>query len=229
MKKLVISSGAGISAESGIKTFRDSDGLWENYDVMKVASAEGFARDPELIHHFYNERRRALHTAQPNEAHKILARLESQYDVRIITQNVDDLHERAGSTHVLHLHGELMKIRSVSDPNYIIPVTEETMETTPQTRGPRGDLMRPHIVFFHEDVPNMEKAAMLAYEADIFVVVGTSLVVSPAAGLINFVRPGVPIYYIDPRPADVSGIPGVNVIAMSATEGMARLAEILAE
>ena len=228
MKKLVISSGAGISAESGIKTFRDTDGLWENYDVMKVASAEGFAKDPELIHRFYNERRRALPKAQPNEAHKILARLESQYDVRIITQNVDDLHERAGSTHVLHLHGELMKIRSVSDPNYIIPVTADT-ETTPQTRGPRGDLMRPHVVFFHEDVPNMAKAALLASEADIFVVVGTSLVVYPAAGLINFVRPGVPIYYIDPRPADVSGILGVNVIAMSATEGMARLAEILAE
>lgn len=227
-KKLVISTGAGISAESGIKTFRDSDGLWENYDVMEVASAEGFRRNPELIHRFYNARRRELLNALPNAAHKGLVELEKDYDVYIITQNEDDLHERAGSSNILHLHGELMKIRSVSDPDYIIPVGEEYMETSPETRGPRGDLMRPHIVFFQEAVPNIEPAMQLASEADIFVVIGTSLQVYPAAGLIQCVRPGTPIYYIDPRPASgVYSIPGIHVIAEPATKGVATLAALL--
>lgn len=225
--KLVVSTGAGISAESGIKTFRDAGGLWENYPVMEVASADGFRRNPELIHRFYNARRKELLNASPNAAHKALAELEKDYDVYVITQNVDDLHERAGSSKVLHLHGELMKIRSVSDPDYIEPLDIEHIETTPETRGKRGDLMRPHIVFFQEPVPNIGKAVELVEEADIFVVIGTSLVVYPAAGLLNYVRPGVPIYYIDPNPASTSGIPGVTVIKEKASDGMRRLVEIL--
>lgn len=229
MKKpiLVVSTGAGISAESGISTFRDADGLWENYPVMDVASADGFRRDPELVHRFYNERRRALLDALPNAAHRALVELERDFDVRVITQNVDDLHERAGSTHVLHLHGELMKMRSVTNPDYIEPLSIEHLETTPATRGRNGDPMRPHIVFFNEPVPNIDKAIRLAQEADIFVVIGTSLVVYPAAGLINCVRPGTPIYYIDPNPADVSGIPDVTVIKEPATKGMEILARKL--
>ena len=226
-KKLVVSTGAGVSAESGISTFRDAGGLWENYPVMQVASAEGFRRDPELVHEFYNARRRDLLKAEPNAAHKALAELEKDYDVYIITQNVDDLHERAGSTHVLHLHGELMKVRSVTNPDYIEPLSIEHLETTPATRGRNGDPMRPHIVFFNEPVPNIDKAIRLAQEADIFVVIGTSLVVYPAAGLINCVRPGTPIYYIDPNPADVSGIPDVTVIKEPATKGMEILARKL--
>lgn len=227
-KKLVISSGAGISAESGISTFRDAGGLWENYPVMEVASADGFRRNPELVHQFYNARRYDLVTKQPNAAHKALADLEKDYDVYVITQNVDDLHERAGSTKVLHLHGELMKIRSVSDPDYIEPLDIEHLDTTPATRGKRGDLMRPHIVFFQEPVPNIEKAIELVEEADIFVVIGTSLVVYPAAGLLQYVRHGVPIYYIDPNPASTAGLASdVTVIKATATEGMRKLTEIL--
>lgn len=225
--KLVVSTGAGISKESGISTFRDSDGLWENYPVMDVASADGFRRNPQLVHDFYNARRKALLDAQPNLAHKILVELEDKFDVYVITQNVDDLHERAGSKHITHLHGELMKIRSVDDPDYVETLDIEHLETTPSTRGKRGDLMRPHIVFFQEPVPMIEKAIEIASEADIFVVIGTSLVVYPAAGLINCVRPGTPIYYIDPNPADVSGIPGVIVIREPATKGMEILKKLL--
>lgn len=225
--KLVVSTGAGISAESGIRTFRDADGLWENYPVMQVASADGFRRDPALVHEFYNQRRRDLLKAMPNAAHKALVELEKDYDVYVITQNVDDLHERAGSKNVLHLHGELMKIRSVRNPDYIESLDIEHLETTPETRGRNGDPMRPHIVFFQEPVPNIEKACELAAQADIFVVIGTSLVVYPAAGLINFVRPGVPVYYIDPNPADVSGIPGLTVIREPATKGMQTLERLL--
>lgn len=226
MKKLVISSGAGISAESGIKTFRDADGLWENYPVMQVASADGFRADPALVHNFYNERRKQLVKASPNAAHKILKELEKNFDVRIITQNVDDLHERAGSENVVHLHGELMKMRSVSDPDYIEPVPE-SLETSPETRGKRGDLMRPHIVFFQEAVPEMERAAKIASEADIFVVIGTSMAVYPAAALINYVPAGVPLFYIDPKPADIN-LPNLTIIKEPATTGMKILAEKLA-
>lgn len=242
--KLVVSTGAGISAESGISTFRDAGGLWENYPVMQVASADGFRRDPELVHRFYNERRKALLDARPNAAHLALVELEKDFDVYIITQNVDDLHERAGSEHVLHLHGELMKMRSVRNPDYVESLDIDHLETSPETRGKNGDLMRPHIVFFQEPVPNMEAAAELATEADIFVVIGTSLVVYPAAGLINYVRPGVPIFYIDPRPAEFDGTeeerrqpagavyrvkswPNLTVIKDTATAGMKKLADIL--
>ena len=226
-KKLVVSTGAGISAESGIKTFRDADGLWENYPVMDVCSADGFRRNPELVHNFYNERRKQLVNAIPNAAHTALVELEKDFDVYVITQNVDDLHERAGSENVLHLHGELMKIRSVKHPDYIESLDLEHLETTPATRGSNGDLMRPHIVFFQEAVPNMDMAVELAKEADIFVVIGTSLVVYPAAALIHYVKPGTPVYYIDPNPADVSGIPNVTVIREPASKGMQTLAKLL--
>lgn len=221
--RLVISSGAGISAESGIRTFRDSNGLWEEYPVMQVASVDGFTADPTLVHQFYNQRRRDLLSAQPNEAHKIIARLEKDYDVYVITQNVDDLHERAGSTKVLHLHGELMKIRAIEDPTYVETLTPPYIETSPATLGRNGMHMRPHIVFFGEAVPNIEIAMQWASEADIFVVIGTSLQVYPAAGLMQCVRPGIPVYYIDPNPASVS--PEVTVISATASSGLRQLAQ----
>ncbi len=224
-KKLVISTGAGISAESGIRTFRDADGLWENYPVMDVASAEGFARNPALVHQFYNERRKQLFTTEPNAAHLGLKELEKWYDTWIITQNVDNLHEKAGSTHILHLHGELMKVRSMTHPERIYTLTEENAETTPDTRDSYGDPVRPHIVFFQEAVPNIEPAIKLAEEADIFVVIGTSLQVYPAASLLHYVRPGVPVYYIDPNPGPVPS--NVTVLKMTATEGVKKLTEIL--
>ena len=226
-KKLVISTGAGMSAESGISTFRDAGGLWENYPVMQVASADGFYANPALVHEFYNARRRDLINKRPNDGHKGLVELEHDFDVYVITQNVDNLHEQAGSKNVLHLHGELMKIRSVKNPDYVESLDIDHLETTPETRGRNGDPMRPHIVFFQEPVPNMEAAALLAEQADIFVVIGTSLVVYPAAALIHYVRPGVPIYYIDPNPADVSSIPGVTVIREPATKGVETLVRLL--
>ncbi|MBR3766608.1 MAG: NAD-dependent deacylase [Muribaculaceae bacterium] len=224
-KKLVISTGAGISAESGISTFRDADGLWEKYPVMEVASAEGFARNPALIHEFYNARRKQLLEVEPNDAHRTLVELEQQFDVRVITQNVDDLHERAGSSHVLHLHGELMKIRSMKVESRVYELTPDNIETSVDTRDKYGDAVRPHIVFFQEAVPNIEPAIDLVQEADIFVVIGTSLNVYPAAGLLRYVRPGVLVYYIDLKPAQVP--PGVEVIAMPATQGVRKLKEIL--
>ncbi|MCM1441712.1 MAG: NAD-dependent protein deacylase [Roseburia sp.] len=224
---MVVSTGAGMSAESGISTFRDAGGLWEQYPVMQVASADGFAKDPELVHKFYNDRRKALLYAKPNAGHMALVNLEIDYDVYIITQNVDDLHERAGSEHVLHLHGELMKIRSVKNPDYIESLDVNNLCTTPQTRGKNGDLMRPHIVFFQEPVPNIEKAVQLVEKADIFVVIGTSMAVYPAASLIQFVRPGTPIYYIDPNPAIIQGIPNLTIIKDKASSGLDTLEKIL--
>ncbi len=220
-----------MSAESGMPTYRDAGGLWENYPVMEVASDTGFARNPELIHRFYNNMRKKLtEQIKPNAAHLGLAALESDYDVRIITQNVDNLHERAGSTKVLHLHGELMKVRSVNHPErvYELPcdeLTDKGLETSIRTRDQYGDGVRPHIVFFGEAVPNFEQAALLAREADVFVIIGTSLVVYPAAGLLSYVRSGVPVYYIDPKPVAVPSF--VNVIAEPATRGVAELARQL--
>lgn len=222
--KLVISTGAGMSAESGINTFRDAGGLWENYNVMDVASADGFRRDPELIHRFYNARRRELLDARPNAGHLGLVKLEEFYDVYIITQNVDNLHEAAGSKNVLHLHGELMKVRALDDETKVWQLTPESIETTPDTVI-EGHHVRPHIVFFQEAVPNIEPAAELAREADVFVVIGTSLNVYPAAGLLHCVRPGTPVYYIDPNPAPVPR--NVTVIPLPATKGVERLAELL--
>lgn len=224
-KKLVISTGAGISAESGISTFRDADGLWENHNVMDVCSAEGFMRNPALVHQFYNDRRRQLLTCSPNAAHLGLVELEKWYDTYVITQNVDDLHERAGSSRILHLHGELMKVRSMTDETRVYTLDEEHLETSPATRDRYGDPVRPHIVFFQEAVPNIERAIEWTEEADIFVVIGTSLVVYPAASLLHYVRHGVPVYYIDPKPAAVPA--GVTVIAKPATEGVAELIQLL--
>lgn len=218
-KKLVFLTGAGVSAESGIRTFRDADGLWEEYPVMDVASATGFRRNPALIHKFYNERRAQLLTAEPNAAHRAIARLEEKFDVRVITQNVDNLHERAGTpkNHIIHLHGELMKVRALDDDTKVYELVPPEIETTTATRID-GHYVRPHIVFFEEAVPMIEPAAEVVSEADILVIVGTSLNVYPAAGLINYARPGVPVYYIDPKPAAVS--PRVHVIAEPATKGM---------
>ncbi len=223
-KKLVISTGAGMSAESGISTFRDAGGLWENYDVMEVASHDGFVRNPALVHQFYNARRRDLLKAKPNAGHLGLVDLENDYDVYVITQNVDDLHERAGSKNVLHLHGELMKVRAIDDETKVYTLRPDALETTPETEID-GHRVRPHIVFFQEAVPNIEPAIDLAGEADVFVVIGTSLNVYPAAGLLHYVRPGVPVYYIDPHPAAVPA--GVTVIPLPATAGVERLASIL--
>ncbi len=223
-KKLVISTGAGMSAESGIKTFRDSGGLWENYPVMEVASAYGFRKNPELVHNFYNMRRHELVGAKPNEGHLALVDLEKQYDTYIITQNVDDLHERAGSKHVLHLHGELMKVRAIDDETKVYTLKPEALDTTPDTIID-GHHVRPHIVFFQEAVPNIEPAMELVEQADVFVVIGTSLNVYPAAGLLNYVRPGVPVYYIDPNPAAVP--PGVIVIKEPASKGVKILADLI--
>lgn len=225
-KKLVISTGAGMSAESGINTFRDAGGMWEKYDVMEVASHEGFLRNPALIHEFYNARRRELVNARPNAGHLGLVDLEKEFDVYIITQNVDDLHERAGSKHVLHLHGELNKVRALDDETkvWILHPTDPYFQTTTETEI-EGHKVRPHIVFFQEAVPNITPAVELAQEADIFVVIGTSLNVYPAAGLLQCVRPGTPVYYIDPNPAAVPA--NVHVIPLPATRGVARLADIL--
>ena len=230
-KKIVISSGAGISAESGMMTYRDAGGLWDNYPVMEVASDEGFARNPALIHKFYsNLRKKMTENVKPNAAHIGLKEMESDYDVHIITQNVDDLHERAGSSHVIHLHGELMKMRSMTHPEriYQLPcdqLTDKGLETTVDTRDPYGDPVRPHIVFFGESVPMMEPAVELVREADVLVVIGTSLVVYPAAALIQYARRNTEVYYIDPRPAQVPD--WVHVIAKKATEGVAELRELL--
>ena len=227
-KKLVISTGAGMSAESGINTFRDAGGLWENYDVMEVASADGFRRNPGLIHKFYNDRRRQLIDAIPNAGHLGLVELEKDYDVYIITQNVDNLHEKAGSKNILHLHGELMKVRALDDESkvYELHPSDPCFETSPDTLID-GHHVRPHIVFFQEAVPNIEPAIDLVREADIFVVIGTSLNVYPAAGLLHYVRHGAPVYYIDPNPAAVPA--GVTVIPLPATKGVERLASLLGQ
>ena len=224
MKRLVISTGAGMSAESGISTFRDAGGLWENYPVMDVCSADGFIRNPVLVHKFYNERRAQLVNCKPNAGHIALAELESRFDVKIITQNVDDLHERAGSSDVLHLHGELMRVRAVDNDSLVFDLHPGALETTPDTIID-GHHVRPHIVFFQEAVPNFEPATEIVSTADIFVIIGTSLVVYPAAALLHYVRPGVPVYYIDPNPAAVPA--GVTVIKATATEGIRRLAQMI--
>lgn len=220
-KKLVISTGAGISAESGISTFRDANGLWENYPVMDVASADGFRRNPALIHRFYNERRRQLVEVEPNAAHRGLVELEKWYDVTVITQNVDDLHERAGSMNIIHLHGELMKVRSIPHPGRVYTLSPDSLETSTETRDEYGDPVRPHIVFFQESVPNIEPAIEEVEQADIFVVIGTSLQVYPAASLLHYVRAGVPVYYIDPNPGAVPA--NVKVLRTTATAGVAQL------
>lgn len=217
-KKLVVLSGAGISAESGVKTFRDSGGLWEGHDVMEVASYDGWLRNPELVMDFYNKRRQQLHTVEPNAGHYALAELEKYFDVQIITQNVDNLHERAGSSNVIHLHGELLKARCTEDENYVVDCEGDLFFGQLDSNGRQ---LRPHIVWFGEQIPLLDLAMEITREADIFVVVGTSLQVYPAAGLIGYTKPTIPIYYIDPNPAAIYDIPNpIEVIKQPATVGI---------
>lgn len=225
MKKIVVLSGAGISAESGIKTFRDADGLWEGHDIMEVASPIGWNKNPTLVLDFYNKRRAQLLTVQPNKAHEILADLEHNFDVKIITQNVDDLHERAGSSSILHLHGELLKVRSVANENNIMHwKTDVNLGDCDSD----GNQLRPHIVWFGEAVPLIEKAIEIVESADILIIIGTSLQVYPAAGLMNYVNQNVPVYYIDPKPASIYNLPNkLKVLPLSAVEGMKILKEEL--
>ena len=228
MKKIVVLTGAGMSVESGLKTFRDADGLWEEYPVQQVATHEGWLNDPTLVTNFYNMLRKKCWNVQPNEGHKLVAELEKNYDVTVVTQNVDNLHEQAGSSRVIHLHGELMKVcssRDVDDPRYIQQLTPENCEIAPGTMAGDGSLLRPYIVFFGEAVPNISVAADYAQLADIFIIIGTSLNVYPAAGLIHYVRPGVPVYLIDPKP--VSAGNNVKQIMKGASEGMKDLMKIL--
>ncbi len=224
MKKIVVLTGAGISAESGLKTFRDANGLWEEYPVAKVATHEGWLTDPTLVTNFYNMLRKKCWNVKPNEAHKLVAALEQQYDVTVVTQNVDNLHEQAGSTKVIHLHGELMKVcssRDVDDPRYQQTLTPDNCEVEPGTLAGDGSLLRPFIVFFGEAVPNIGIAAEKVQEADILIIIGTSLNVYPAAGLLHYARPSVPIYLIDPNP--ISAGERVEQFLKGASEGMKEL------
>lgn len=224
-KNLVVLSGAGISAESGIQTFRDSDGLWEGHNVMDVATPEGYRKNPELVLDFYNKRRQQLLTVEPNEAHFILAELERDFDVQIITQNVDDLHERAGSSNVLHLHGELLKVRSTQNPAYILDWKTDLLASDHDENGYN---LRPHIVWFGEEVPALEEAVHLTSQADLFLVIGTSLQVYPAAGLVDFVPSNSTIYYIDLKPIKIQNLRNKLVVfANTASEGMRLLKQKL--
>lgn len=225
-KKLVVLSGAGISAESGLKTFRDSDGLWEGHDVNEVATPEAWYKNPQLVLDFYNMRRRNVLDAQPNMAHKVLAELEEQYDVHIITQNIDDLHERAGSSNVLHLHGEIFKMRSDLSEHQLLEVYDDIKLGD---MAPDGGQLRPAIVWFGEAVPMIEVALPIMQEADVFVLVGTSLVVYPAAGLVDYVRDSTPKYVLDKVIPSVSRFANVIPIAKPATVGVIELRKILLE
>ena len=229
-KKIVFLTGAGMSVESGFKTFRGNDGLWENYPVDQVASHEGWLNDPTLVTNFYNMLRKRLYAAEPNEGHKLIKSLEEKYDVCVITQNVDNLHERAGSKKVIHLHGELTKVCSSNEPyddRYIIDLPADNCEVTPGTKAGDGSLLRPFIVFFGESVPMIEPAAVEAQSADIFVIIGTSLNVYPAAGLVQYTKPGIPIYLIDPNAVMRGGYRNITHIKEGASAGMRRLMEIL--
>ncbi len=220
-KRIVVLSGAGISAESGIKTFRDSGGLWEEYDIMEVATPEAWERNQALVLEFYNQRRRQLYEVEPNDAHFALVELEKTFDVHIITQNVDDLHERAGSTRVMHLHGELKKVRSSLDENLVYDL--DGWELKAGDTCEMGSQLRPHIVWFGEPVNMIPAAAELSGTADIYVIIGTSLNVYPAAGLVSYVLPGTLIYLIDPGEINTGHIPGVRVIKEKASTGARRL------
>ena len=218
-KKLVILTGAGISAESGIQTFRDADGLWEGHNVEEVATYEGWLKNTPLVLDFYNQRRKQLKTVIPNLAHEILVELENDFDVSIITQNVDNLHEKAGSTNVLHLHGELLKVRSDSNSNVQILNWNDDLNLDDLDKN--NIQLRPHIVWFGEQVPALEQAVIIVETADILMIIGTSLQVYPAASLMNFAQEDIPVYYIDLNPADVSNPPlNLKVIAAKASVGL---------
>ena len=230
MKKLVILTGAGMSAESGISTFRDSGGLWDRYPVEKVATPEGYAEDPELVINFYNERRKQLLEVEPNDGHRIVAELQDYFDTVVITQNVDYLHERAGSKNVIHLHGELTKVTSSNHPNdskYIRELLPEEYEVKMGDKAADGSQLRPFIVWFGEAVPMIEPAIELVQQADMFVIIGTSLNVYPAAGLLNYVKPDVPVYLIDPKHVAVPSNRTIHVIQQGASEGMKELKKLL--
>lgn len=230
MKKIVFLTGAGMSVESGFKTFRGNDGLWEDYPVEQVASHEGWEANPTLVNNFYNRLRKKLYTALPNKGHQLIKELEKAYDVVVITQNVDNLHEKAGLRKVIHLHGELSKVCSSNNPydsRYIRELPPEDCEVAPGTLAGDGSLERPFIVFFGEAVPMIEPAMEEAAQADVFVIIGTSLNVYPAAGLVRYVRPGVPIYLIDPDNAPAGSAGHVNHIQKGASEGMEELIKLL--
>ncbi len=230
MKKIVFLTGAGMSVESGFKTFRGNDGLWEDYPVEQVATHEGWVANPTLVNNFYNNLRKKLYAAKPNEGHRLIKELEKDYDVTVITQNVDDLHEKAGSLKVIHLPGELTKVCSSKAPydsHYIKKLPEDNCEVAPGALAEDGSLLRPFIVFFGESVPMIEPAAEVVAQADILVIIGTSLVVYPAAGLVQYTRPGTPIYLIDPddTPAHASG--RLTHIKKGSSEGMKELIKLL--
>lgn len=230
MKKLVFLTGAGMSAESGIQTFRGSGGMWEEYPVMQVASHEGWLADPNLVTEFYNKRRKELFSVKPNEGHRLVAALEKQFDVTVVTQNVDNLHEMAGSTKVIHLHGELTKVcssRDTENPAYWQTLTPDDYRVEPGTKAGDGSLLRPYIVFFGESVPMMEAAAEAAMKADVFVIIGTSLNVYPAAGLVQYVPRDTPIYLIDPEEVMTAAYRDVTFIKAGASEGMRRLCDMI--
>ena len=223
MKHIVVLTGAGMSAESGLKTFRDADGLWEGHDVMEVATPEGFAANPELVLDFYNQRRKQLFEVDPNQAHYDLAELENNFKVTIITQNVDDLHERAGSGNVFHLHGELLKVRSTSNAS---DIQEWKTDLVLGDKCKKGYQLRPHIVWFGEDVPMIEKAVEICETANILIIIGTSMQVYPAAGLMHYVPQHTPTYFIDPKPS-VDSKENLTVIAETATVGTKKILKIL--
>lgn len=228
-KKIAVLTGAGMSAESGLKTFRDAGGLWEEYPVEQVASHEGWIANPSLVTRFYNERRRQLLSAEPNKGHRLVAGLERTHDVTVVTQNVDNLHERAGSSNVIHLHGELMKVcssRDPYDPQYIRTLTAGDWEVADGALAGDGSLLRPFIVFFGEAVPAIEQAAQAVAQADMMIIIGTSLNVYPAAGLIHYAKADAPIYLIDPKP--VAAGRRVHQIMKGASDGMEELAKTLA-
>lgn len=224
--KVVVLTGAGMSAESGISTFRDNGGLWDQYNVEDVATPEGWVRDPKLVTEFYNIRRRQLTEVEPCLGHKLVAELEKKHDVTVVTQNVDDLHERAGSTKVIHLHGELMKVTSSKNPNdprYIKTLSPENLDVKMGDLAEDGSQIRPFIVWFGEAVPEIERAAMVCADTDMLIIIGTSLNVYPAAGLTMYARPGIPIYLIDPKPVNWNSEHPFHHIMKGASEGMQEL------
>lgn len=223
-KNLIVLTGAGISAESGLKTFRDSDGLWMGYDVYEVASPQGWEKDPELVLDFYNQRRKEVAKALPNKAHKGIAELEKDFNVTVITQNIDDLHERGGSKNVVHLHGEIFKMRSVNDPNTFYEIHDNIQFGQ---KAPDGFQLRPHVVWFGEAVPMIEEAAKIFSTADVFILVGTSLQVYPAAGLIDFLPAGIPKYIIDKNPPYVPAHYNFIVIEKPATDGVEEVKKLV--
>ncbi len=227
--KIIALTGAGISAESGIKTFRDSDGLWEKHRIEDVATPEGWAANPELVLRFYNQRRAQLLQVMPNDGHFALAELEQAHQVHVITQNVDDLHERAGSTQVLHLHGELRKVRSTGDARLVYPCDKDI---SLGDKCEKGYQLRPHIVWFGEAVPMLERAAQLSQDAEAFLIIGTSLQVYPAASLMIYAPEHIPFYYIDPKPQvnyELSRMPNLNIIAEPASTGVRKAIKMLAQ